>query len=82
MTLLPHELINNSLDAYIARHNTKSQMIYWVVLVAITGAIVSLPFIYVDISVRDAGVIRPVIEKTEIISTVTEYVVSAGITKT
>jgi hypothetical protein len=35
MSLLPHELINNSLDAYIAKHNTKSQMIYWVVLIAI-----------------------------------------------
>jgi multidrug resistance efflux pump len=74
MTLLPHELINNSLDAYIAKHNTKSQMIYWVVLIAITGAIVSLPFIHVDISVRDVGVIRPIIEKTEIKSTITEYV--------
>jgi len=72
--LLPHEWIDNSIEAYIYQHSTKSQKIYWVVLALITAALVSLPFIYVDISVQGAGVIRPVAEKTEIKAPITELV--------
>ena len=79
MTLLPSELINNSIDAYITKHATKSQKIYWVVLIVITIALVSLPFIYVDVSVQDAGVIRPAAEKTEIKASITEFVDSVFI---
>lgn len=74
MPLLPSELINNSIDTYISKHTTKSQKIYWVVLFVVTIALVSLPFIYVDVSVQDAGVIRPVAEKTEIKAAITEFV--------
>ena len=49
-------------------------MIYWVVLVAITATCVSLPFIYVDISVQGNGVVRPIIEKTEITAPMAELV--------
>jgi len=74
MTLLPSELISNSIDAYISKHPTQSQKIYWVVLVAVVVAMVSLPFIYVDVSVQDAGIVRPAAEKTEIKSSITEFV--------
>ena len=74
MTLLPSELISNSIDAYISKHPTNSQKIYWVVLVAVVAAIVSLPFIYVDVSVQDVGIVRPAAEKTEIKSPITEFV--------
>lgn len=47
-------------------------MIYWVVLLAITATIVALPLIYIDISVQGSGVVRPVTEKTEIKSAITE----------
>ena len=79
MTLLPSELISNSIDAYISKHPTKSQKIYWVVLAAVVAAIVSLPFIHVDVSVQDAGIIRPAAEKTEIKSPITEFVDSVFI---
>ena len=74
MSLLPSELISNSIDAYIAKHPTKSQQIYWVVLAAVVVAFVSLPFIYVDVSVQDAGIVRPATEKTEIKASITEFV--------
>ncbi len=74
MNLLPSELIKNSMDAYIDKHSTKSQKIYWLVLIVIVAAIVSLPFIYVDISVQDVGVIRPIAEKTEIKASLTEFI--------
>ena len=64
--LLPNEWIENSLETYIYQHTTKSQIIYWVVLLAITATMIALPFIYVDISVQGSGVVRPVTEKTEI----------------
>ncbi len=72
--ILPKEWINNSIETYIYHHTTKSQMIYWVVLLAITVAIIALPLIYIDISVQARGTIRPISEKSEITSSVTELV--------
>lgn len=72
--LLPNEWIENSIETYIYQHTTKSQIIYWVVLAAVAAAIIALPFIYVDISVQGSGVVRPVTEKTEIKSAITELV--------
>ena len=72
--LLPNEWIENSIETYIYQHTTKSQVIYWVVLAAITATIIALPFVYVDISVQGGGVVRPVTEKTEIKAAITEYV--------
>lgn len=74
MSLLPNEWIENSIEVYNYQHTTKSQAIYWVVLAAVTAALISLPFIYIDISVQGSGVIRPVTEKTEIKAAVTELV--------
>ena len=72
--LLPNEWIENSIETYIYRHTTKSQKIYWIVLIAIIAALVSLPFIYVDISIRGNGIIRPIAEKTEIKAPISELV--------
>lgn len=74
MNLFPSEVINNGIEAYLARHSIKPQWIYWIVLAAITGTIIVFPFIYIDLSVQDTGIVRPVGEKAEIKSTVTEYV--------
>ncbi|MBQ8672923.1 MAG: HlyD family efflux transporter periplasmic adaptor subunit [Bacteroides sp.] len=72
--LLSDEWIENSIETYIYQHTTKSQMIYWAVLLAVTATLVSLPFIHVDISVRGSGVVRPVAEKAEITSPIAETV--------
>ncbi len=72
--LLPNEWIENSIETYIYQHTTKSQVIYWVVLFAMTVTLVALPFVYVDISVQGSGVVRPVAEKAEITSSITEIV--------
>ena len=72
--LLPNEWIENSIETYIYQHTTKSQIIYWIVLFAVTVTLVALPFIYVDISVQGSGVVRPVAEKAEITSSITEIV--------
>lgn len=72
--LLPNEWIENSIETYIYQHTTKSQVIYWIVLLAVTITLVALPFIYVDISVQGSSVVRPIAEKAEITSSITEIV--------
>lgn len=77
--LLTDEWIENSIETYIYQNTTKSQVIYWVVLLAVTATLISLPFIYVDISIQSNGIIRPISEKAEIKSPVTEFVDSVYI---
>ena len=72
--LLPNEWIENSIETYIYHRTTKSQIIYWVALGTITISLIALPFIYVDISIQGNGIVRPVTEKTEIKSAITEYI--------
>lgn len=74
MSFLPSEVIKNGIDAYIDKHPTNSQKIYWVVLLAIMVVLISLPYIYVDVSVQESGIIRPVAEKADIKSSVSEFV--------
>ena len=74
MSILPPDYLKDSLPAYIYKHTTKSQAIYWVVLAAVTVCLVSLPFIYVDVTAQAAGRIRPVEERAEIKSPVSERI--------
>lgn len=66
LMILPPAWIENSIETYIYQHTTKSQVIYWVVLVTIVLTFILLPFVYVDISIQSNGVVRPAIEKTDI----------------
>lgn len=72
--LLPNEWIENSIETYIYQRTTKSQIIYWTALFAVTIALTALPFIYVDISVQGNGIVRPLAEKAEVVSPITEFV--------
>ena len=72
--LLPNEWIENSIETYIYQRTTKSQIIYWMVLLAVTATLIALPFVYVDISIQGNGIVRPVAEKAEVVSSVTEFV--------
>ena len=74
MQFIPSEIIKESIDNYIVQHTTTSQKIYWVILFAVVTVMVSLPFVYVDISIQEQGIIRPLVEKTEIKASITEYV--------
>lgn len=68
--LFPPEIIENTTESYLPSVSVRSQSIYIFVLLAIIGAFVATPFIYVDISVQSNGVIRTVAEKNEIRSLV------------
>lgn len=77
--LLPPDWLENSIEAYTYQQTTHSQRIYWVVLVVVIAALISLPFVYVDISVQGNGVVRPIAEKTEIKASIAELVDSVYI---
>jgi len=74
MNILPAEIILNGIDTYLSNYSTSSKKIYLTVIAFVVIAIGALPFIFVDISVQDAGIVRPIVEKTEIKSSITEWV--------
>lgn len=74
MIVLPPEYLEDSLNSYIYKHTTHSQIIYWVVLVALAACLIALPLIYVDVTVQNAGMIRPVNERTEIKVPISEMI--------
>ena len=74
MQFIPSEIVKESIDNYITKNTTASQIIYWVLLLTVVAVIISLPFIYVDISIQEQGIIRPLVEKTEIKASITEFV--------
>jgi hypothetical protein len=54
------------LEKQIFRHSRKSNTIYLIVALAVFAALLSLPFLYVDIVVHGVGVVRPIAEKVEL----------------
>jgi len=74
MNNIPSEFIKDSIDSYIANYSSTSQKIYWVVLIAVVASLIALPFIYVNVSIQESGIIRPMVEKTEIRANISELV--------
>lgn len=72
--LMPQNLMQDCLESYIYKHTTRSQIIYITVLVALVACIAALPFVYVDVTVQNGGMIRPVHERTELRTSVSELV--------
>lgn len=64
--IFPAEVMEHSAYTWLPRIRVKSQLIYTTVLVAIVAALLAAVFIKVDVSVNVSGIVRPVIEKTEI----------------
>ncbi len=74
MKPLPQNLMQDCLESYIYKHTTKSQIIYITVLLAVIACLVALPLINVDVTVQNAGMVRPVNERTEVKASVSEWV--------
>lgn len=60
------QLTELSVITYLPTVSTRSQLIYTTVMLAVVGAVTALPFVYVDISVRAEGLVRPVAERSEV----------------
>lgn len=59
MKIFPKEIIENSAEVFKFKHTTKSKIIYSIFLVAIVVALVSLPFIKIDVYTSSTGLIKP-----------------------
>ena len=57
MNLLPSELIRTGIDTYLSKYSTTPRKIYWLVMGFIVIVLGALPFIYVELSVQDSGII-------------------------
>jgi HlyD family secretion protein len=58
MPLFPPEIIANTTESLFAKRTVRSNLIYLVVIVAVVATIVSLPFIYVQVTTQARGIIR------------------------
>lgn len=74
LQIIPKDYMQDSLESYIYKRTTRSQIIYITVLAALIACIVALPFIFVEVTVQNAGMIRPVNERTELRASVAELV--------
>lgn len=68
--LFPVEVIEHSAMTWLPRVQVRTQVIYTTVLLAVLLSLLALPFIKVDVSVKSAGIVRPVTEKNELRSLV------------
>ena len=72
--LLPTEWVSDSVSTYLYQKRPKRHVIYTVMLAAVSAAIISLPFVYVDITVQSSGFVRPNGEISVITAPMTETV--------
>jgi HlyD family secretion protein len=74
--------MQHSSYTWLPRIKVRTQLIYLTVLLAILAALVALPFIKVDVSVKAGGLVRPVTEKHElrnlVAGTIAEVLVTDG----
>jgi HlyD family secretion protein len=68
MDLIPFSISEYSLENYLIKINTRSRIIYWIIIATIIAGISVLPFIYVDVSVQASGYFQSDIEKQVIFS--------------
>ncbi|MDR8389591.1 HlyD family secretion protein [Aliifodinibius sp. S!AR15-10] len=68
--LFPDEIVKNSAEANFKKHSVKTKIIYSSTVLFILAALSSLPLIYVDVSVRSQGVIKPITERNKLTSLV------------
>ena len=72
--IIPSNLLETLTEYHLFKNTSKSQAIYIVIVFSILTIAVALPFIYVNITVQGIGIIRPVIEKTEVKSVISGIV--------
>jgi multidrug resistance efflux pump len=63
MELIPFSISDYSIESYVIKISTRSRIIYWIIIWIVVFGIVSLPFVYVDVSVQSRGYFQSDIEK-------------------
>ncbi|WP_166921618.1 HlyD family secretion protein [Flavobacterium poyangense] len=57
--IFPEEILNNTVESHIAKHNKKTSRLFVITFLALLIAFVSLPFIHIDIYTTSRGTIIP-----------------------
>ena len=68
--LYPFAVIQETTLQYIPKVKSSGYTLYLLLLLGIIVALVCLPFIYTDISVKTSGITRPISERTEVKSVI------------
>ncbi|WP_052503449.1 HlyD family secretion protein [Lacinutrix sp. Hel_I_90] len=62
--IFPEDILHNTVEYHIAKHSKKTNLIFWIIFLALLCTITALPFVEVDIYTTSRGVItsheRPV----------------------
>ena len=77
--IFPQEILDFSKEVYINHISKKNKIIYFAVTLSVFAVLVSLPFIYIDISIQAQGVIRSNLEKNKITSSVNAKILKINI---
>jgi membrane fusion protein, peptide pheromone/bacteriocin exporter len=64
--LLPGAAIADTLEVYLARTAVRRRPVYLAAVAAVAAALLALPLVRVDVSVQAGGLVRPVMEKSEV----------------
>ncbi len=81
MKLISKDLIDKIFESYIGRVTVRSRLIYWVIIIILLAAIISLPLIYVDVAVQARGVFQSEIERQPIYAPSNGQVIQTAINK-
>jgi HlyD family secretion protein len=66
----PPEILNFTTQTHYSRTYSRTWTVYLIVLLTITSAIISLPFISVEVSTQSRGIIRTEFENNQLQSAV------------
>jgi HlyD family secretion protein len=78
-TIFPKEVIGFSVESLLNKHSSKSNIIYKLLLLIIIAAVVSLPFIHVDVTLNGSGVVQSSKLQTTVISGITGKVLKKNV---
>jgi HlyD family secretion protein len=79
--LYPGALGPDTLESYLAKSAVRRRPVYLAALVGTLALLVTLPLVKVDVSVRAAGLVRPVMEKSEVAAPVSGRVAAFTVRK-
>ncbi|HEY6083317.1 MAG TPA: HlyD family efflux transporter periplasmic adaptor subunit [Chitinophagaceae bacterium] len=65
-TLFPSAVVDHTIESYLPRVTVKSQLIYTTAILVFLIGLALLPFIYINVSIQCPGIVRPVVERTEL----------------
>ncbi|GAB6121172.1 HlyD family secretion protein [Dysgonomonas termitidis] len=68
--LFPVGIMENTVQIHWTKRHSKSKIIYFIIIVSLIAVLVSLPFVYVDVSTQSRGIIRTPEENNSIQSAI------------